>query len=586
MATKKQQIDTNLSGEASKNESEVQAHCVTNDATSSQAEQNGACKVSTYRQPPLELLNKSAVAEDTEADRRAEVAEKITNKLAVFNIRVKISDTIVGPTVTSYVFDVLSQRTRVGEINRFADDLRECVESRDDVRIVAPWRGKNQVCIEVTNKTRRRVLLRDVLESEKFQKNQGDLVFAIGQGTDGEALVADLVDMPHLLIAGIVGSGKTMALNCLIVSLLYKYGPEYVRFVLVDPKLVELSRYNGLPHMLTDEAVICNSDALASMDYLICEMESRYQLFRQNGVDCITQYNRKVASNATRMPYLVFVVDELYDLMCLHKRAFETKLHRITQTARAAGIHIVLATQRLDAKNITGTIKANLPSRMAFKTISYMDSGNIVGRGGAEKLSGRGDMLFLPPLSMDLVRVQGAYISNEEIKAVVDNVRNNNQAQFDENVAKSIFVSKKQAEECDVDEQQKKRVKFKLTANGKSYRVCSCNGMAPSAVVIPDTYRNLPVTKIGEGAFRNCDEPVSVVISNGVTSIGEEAFANCGNLAEVNIANSVKTIQDMAFWGCTSLKDVYYCGTQEQWQAVQIGAGNEDLTNATIHFVQ
>lgn len=445
-------------------------------------------KYPKYNQPPVDLLNDVTIVEDHDAPERARIADAIVNKLAVFGIKVELADTVVGPSVTRYMFNVLSQKTRMSEFARLSDDIKACVEAQEDIRIEAPVHGTNQVGIEVANKVKRPVVLRSILESENFIKGKGNLVFAIGQEITGKPVVADLADMPHLLIAGATGSGKSVALNCLIVSLIYKYGPEYVRFVMVDPKFVELSRYNGIPHMLTSETITAMGDALAGMDYLVSEMEARYQLFRQNAVGNIGEYNARINPRTTqRLPYLVFVVDELADLMAASKQAFENKLQRLAQKSRAAGIHIVLATQRPDVKTITGTIKANLPCRMALKVTSFFDSNTIIGSGGAEKLLGKGDMLFMAPGSPDLLRVQGAFVSNDEIRNLVAYTRETNEVYYDEKISDEIFVSQKQAEEAaqeqenakdgnketQVDPYCKKALRFWLERNGGKASIAS-----------------------------------------------------------------------------------------------------------------
>ena len=420
-------------------------------------EQERNHKFVPYTQPPFELLNDATIVDDYESDDRQRAADAIVNKLSVFGIKVESANIIVGPSVTRYMFNVLSQKTRMSEFARFSDDIKACIEAQEDIRIEAPVHGTNQVGIEVANKVKTPVVLRSLLESETFQKAKGKLVFAIGQEITGKVIVADLADMPHLLVAGTTGSGKSVCLNCLIVSLMYKYGPEYVRFVMVDPKFVELSRYNGIPHMLTSETITSTNDALAGLDYLINEMETRYQLFRTNGVGNITEYNMRVNTNISpKLPYLVFIVDELADLMAASKQAFESKLQRLAQKSRAAGIHIVLATQRPDVKTITGTIKANLPCRMALKVASIFDSNTIIGGGGAEKLLGKGDMLFMDSGSPDLERVQGAYISNDEIRSLVEFSREANEVYFDDKVSDEIFVSRKQAEEATLEQEREK----------------------------------------------------------------------------------------------------------------------------------
>lgn len=408
-----------------------------------------------YNVPPLDLLNDVTIVEDHDDGERQRLAQAIVNKLAVFNIKIELADIIVGPSVTRYMFTVLSQKTRMSDFKQYSDDIKACVEAQEDILIEAPVKGTNMVGIEVANKVKRPVVLRGLLDTPDFREAKGDLIFAIGQEITGKVVLADLSEMPHLLIAGTTGSGKSVCLNCLIVSMIYRYSPEYLRFVMVDPKFVELSRYNGIPHMLTTETITTMQDALACMDYLIAEMESRYQLFRQTGVDKISEYNKRINPKlAQKLPYLVFVVDELADLMATNKSAFESKLMRLAQKARAAGIHIVLATQRPDVKVITGTIKANLPCRMALKVSSTYDSQTIIGGGGAEKLLGRGDMLFLNSTgTAELTRVQGAYVSNDEIRSLVKYSIETNEVYYDTSISDSIFVSRIQEEEKRRDEE-------------------------------------------------------------------------------------------------------------------------------------
>ncbi|MCH5151229.1 MAG: hypothetical protein J1F65_01030 [Clostridiales bacterium] len=420
-------------------------------------EQERVHKYMKYNKPPFELLNDATIMDDFESDDRQRAADAIIRKLAVFGIKIELANIIVGPSVTRYMFNVLSEKTRMSMFAQYSDDIKACVEAQEDIRIEAPVHGTNQVGIEIANKVKTPVVLRSLLESKTFHEAKGNLVFAIGQEITGKVIVADLADMPHLLIAGTTGSGKSVCLNCMIVSMMYKYGPEYVRFVMVDPKFVELSRYNGIPHMLTTETITNTNDALAGLDYLINEMEARYQLFRTNGVGNISEYNSRINPNVTqKLPYLVFIVDELADLMAVSKQAFESKLQRLAQKSRAAGIHIVLATQRPDVKTITGTIKANLPCRMALKVASQFDSNTIIGGGGAEKLLGKGDMLFMNPGSPDLERVQGAYISNDEIRALVQFSKETNEVYYDDKVSDEIFVSRRQEEEAALEQEREK----------------------------------------------------------------------------------------------------------------------------------
>lgn len=370
-----------------------------------------------------------------------DTAQAIVDKFASVGIQLKLQDIIVGATVTRYVFDVLSPQTRMSEFRKYVDDIMYCAQTCQDVMIEAPLDGQAAIGIDIPNKERRLVLLNDLLERPEYKNASGDLVFAIGEEVTGKAVVADLTKLPHVLVAGTTGSGKTVVLNNLIISLAHRYSPDYVRFVLFDPKYVELSRYNGLPHMLTREAVTSVRDALAAMDYLIDEMERRYNLFRQDHVACIRDYNKAAeAKSQPRLPYLVFVVDELADMMAVSKSEFETKLMRLAQKARAAGIHIVLATQRTDIKVITGTVRANIPCRIALKVFSAYDSQTVINRAGAEKLIGMGDMLLDWSSSDDYKRVQGAYISNSEVGLFLENAKQKYAASFDPAVSDAIFV--------------------------------------------------------------------------------------------------------------------------------------------------
>ena len=578
MTTKTQEIKNN--------QNETANNCGIGDAARSNDRSKRSQKYQTYNFPSMDLLNEPMAVADTDADYRAKIAQSIVSKMAVFGIRIQLADMIVGPTVTRFEFDVLSPHTRMSEFAIFADDIKACAETHENVRIEAPVQGTRRVGIEVANRVRRPVLLREILTSENFRKNTGKLVFAIGRDIDGKAITADLADMPHILITGAAGTGKSMALNSLIVSLMYKYGPEYVRFIMADPKFVELSRYNGMPHMLTKETITSNSDAFAAMDCLIDEMESRYMLFRQKGLSDICEYNDSLGSDAKRLPYLVFIVDELSDLMSANKKAFESKLVRLASKSRAAGIHIVLATQRFDDKTISGVIKANMPYRLTFKVSSPYDSMIAMNCRGAEKLLDKGDMLFATPGLINLLRVQGAYLSNEDIRNVVKYLCENNEAHYDSDINDKIFVSHKQMREGHVlsKERYEQYIRFDLKADGKGYRVSSHSRRTPSEVVIPTRYHSLLVTKIGESGFADCKELVSVTIPKSVAIIGDEAFANCGNLTAVNIEVGVAEIRESAFFGCGNLKEVYYGGTQEQWQKIQIGSGNENLTAATIRF--
>lgn len=379
------------------------------------------------------------------------IAQAIIYKLETFGIKLELKDIIVGASVTRYVFGVLSIKTRMSEFRQYLDDIKFCAETTEEVMIEAPLSGQAAIGIDIANKERRPVYLQDILERPEYKKASGDLVFALGEEVDGSAVVCDLTKLPHVLVAGSTGSGKSTVLNNLIVSLVSKYGPDYVRFVTVDPEFVELSRYNGLPHMLTREAITSVRDALASMDYLIDEMERRYYMFRENCVATIRDYNiAAVANSQPRLPYLVLVIDELADLMIINKSAFEAKFMRLAQKSRAAGIHIVMATQRPDVRVVTGTIKANTPCRVALRMASTYDSQTVLNSGGAERLIGSGDMLLMDwSSSNNFKRVQSAYISYVEVRSVVENAKQKYAANFDQAADEAIFVSRNAPDEED-----------------------------------------------------------------------------------------------------------------------------------------
>ena len=397
-----------------------------------------------YKTPPFDLLS-DVVPPSSQGEDAQRRANAIVKKLEVFGIQTELADIIIGPSVTRFMFRVLSERTRMNEFEKYSGDLKSCLQASDDIIIKAPFPGTDLVAIEVANKTKQMVRLRGLLESPEFTNAKGKLTFVLGREIAGKVIVADLAEMPHLLIAGTTGSGKSVCLNCMIVSMLYKYSPDYLRFLMVDPKYVELSRYNGIPHMLTNEAIVKVEDALAGMDYLISEMESRYQLFRSVGASNITEYNKSAVAKNKKLPYLVLVVDELADLMSTSKKAFESKIIRLAQKSRAAGIHIVLATQRPSVDIVTGVIKANLPGRIALKVSSFPDSKTILDSAGAEKLLGNGDMLFLDPGKPNPDRIQGAFVGKTEIDALVQFSKDANECIFDDDVSKQIFISQQEA---------------------------------------------------------------------------------------------------------------------------------------------
>lgn len=348
------------------------------------------------------------------------IPQTIVDTLAQFKIDVTIEKVVKGATISRYLFKVNSLKTRLSDIKRCADDISAAIEAYDVV-VCPPAPDTALFGIEVPNKTRRPVELFKLMNTTEFINAKGELNFVIGEDVFGKTIIADLAKLPHILVAGTTGSGKTVCLNNLIVSLMCKYSPEHVRFVMVDPRLVELSRFNGIPHLLNEsKAIVEIKDTLASMDGLIAEMESRYSLFSASNVSNISDYNRLCDKNKlSKIPYIVFVVDELAEIMAVNKKEFEVKLIRLAQKARAAGIHIVLSTQRPSTDTVTGTLKGNLPCRMVFKVSSTYDSQTVLGSGGAEKLMGMGDMLYMDPLDTELKRIQCAYVSSDEINTAI-----------------------------------------------------------------------------------------------------------------------------------------------------------------------
>ncbi len=394
-----------------------------------------------YVPPTVDLLSSVAVdtakiTEDVEANARA-----IETTLENFGIAAKVTNTTIGPAVTRYELN-MPAGISVNMVTKYSNDISAAVASSRGVRIQAPIPGKSAVGVEVPNRKVSMVGIREVVESREFLVNKNVLSYAVGKEVSGKCVVADMHEMPHMLVAGSTGSGKSVALNTLIVSLIYKYGPEDLRFILVDPKQVEFYSYNGLPHMLLPEAIIDPAKSLNALDWAIAEMERRYALLRESGVREIIEYNNlpEVKNKSKeKLAHIVIIIDEVGDIMSLNniKKDFEEKVRRLTQKARAVGINLILATQRPSVDVITGVIKANLPSRMAFAVLNYQDSKTILDTGGAEKLLGKGDMLF-SPRGIEPFRVQGCYISTQEINNVCAFVKEHNESYFDEEIDKAI----------------------------------------------------------------------------------------------------------------------------------------------------
>ncbi|HXA15145.1 MAG TPA: DNA translocase FtsK, partial [Opitutaceae bacterium] len=412
-----------------------------------------------YEFPPLALLKeqtKPTAANSEEEHTRN--AENLLRILAEFGVDVTLGEIHVGPVITRYEV-VPAAGVRVEKIAGLDKNIALGMRAQS-VRILAPIPGKAAVGVEVPNQTPTPVGLREILESEDWVGSKAELPIALGRDVSGKPLISDLTKMPHLLIAGATGSGKSVCLNAIISSLLYSKTPKDVRLLMVDPKIVELKIFNTLPHMLIP-VVTAPKKVPAALKWLLGEMEQRYQIFAKVGVRNVSSFNsrKKSAEPAAtsdeaqqqltgvapddievpdRLPYIVAIVDELADLMMIAPAEIETSIARLAQLARAAGIHLIIATQRPSVNVITGIIKANLPSRIAFQVASQVDSRTILDTKGADTLIGRGDMLFSPPGSSRLVRAQGAFVSDDEISSIVEFLKKNGPPQYAQEVQVQI----------------------------------------------------------------------------------------------------------------------------------------------------
>jgi len=389
--------------------------------------------IKKYEFPPIDLLTMPKGTKGVSERELQETAMKLQSTLDSFGVRVTVTNVSCGPAVTRYELQP-EQGVKVSKITSLADDIKLNLAAAD-VRIEAPIPGKAAVGIEVPNKENSTVLLRELLESSEFTGHGSNVAFAVGKDIGGQTVVTDIAKMPHLLIAGATGSGKSVCINTLIMSILYKADPSEVKLIMVDPKVVELSVYNGIPHLMIP-VVTDPKKASAALNWAVIEMMERYQKFAELEVRDIKGYNERVADAAKQgleeekykhLPQIVIIVDELADLMMVAPGEVEDSICRLAQLARAAGIHLVIATQRPSVNVITGLIKANIPSRIAFAVSSAIDSRTILDGAGAEKLLGKGDMLFFPSGYSKPVRVQGAFVSDREVSSVVEFLKSNNE---------------------------------------------------------------------------------------------------------------------------------------------------------------
>ena len=380
-----------------------------------------------YKFPTLNLLKKGSNKSQGDSDAYLrKTAQKLQEVLHNFGVNVTVTNVSCGPTVTRYELQP-EMGVKVSKIVGLADDIKLNLAT-PDIRIEAPIPGKAAVGIEVPNKENSTVMLRDLLQSEEFQKAKSKLSFAVGKDIAGKTVVADIARMPHLLIAGATGSGKSVCINTLIISILYKASPDEVKLIMIDPKVVELSVYNGIPHLFIP-VVTDPKKAAGALNWAVQEMTNRYNTFAEYGVRNLNEYNKKAEQireaggaeeEPVKMPQIIIIVDELADLMMVAPGEVEDAICRLAQLARAAGIHLIIATQRPSVNVITGLIKANMPSRIAFSVSSGVDSRTILDMNGAEKLLGKGDMLFYPQGYQKPARLQGAFVSDDEVSAVVE----------------------------------------------------------------------------------------------------------------------------------------------------------------------
>jgi len=414
-----------------------------------------------FRLPSVEFLKDPEVVVDSvDNDHLREMSRLLEQKLDDFGVKGKVATVAPGPVITRFEFEP-APGIKINKVVNLSDDLALALKAMS-IRIIAPIPGKAVIGIEVPNAKLEGVVIKDIVSSSAYEKSKSKLPLGMGKDIVGSPVIADLQTMPHLLIAGATGTGKSVALNTMICSLLYKATPEDVKFIMIDPKRIELSAYNDIPHMITP-VVTDMKKATNALFWAVKEMERRYQLLSENRVRNIEQYNRKIQKSPSepasedaplpeKLPYIVIIIDELADLMMVSSRDVEVALTRLAQMARAAGIHLILATQRPSVDVLTGVIKANFPTRLSFQVSSKTDSRTIIDTNGAETLLGNGDMLFLPPGTAKLQRIHGAYISEEELTDIVEFLKTQKSPDYNEAVLENQSSEKNGSEEKDYDE--------------------------------------------------------------------------------------------------------------------------------------
>ncbi|GAA0134211.1 hypothetical protein YSY43_10510 [Paenibacillus sp. YSY-4.3] len=419
-----------------------------------------------YKLPPFRLLSKPAGSGKSgdQADYK-QTARKLEATLESFGVRARVLEVVRGPAVTRYEIQP-DIGVKVSRIVNLTDDIALALAAKD-IRMEAPIPGKSAIGIEVPNNEVSLVTMREVMETPVFQDAESKLSISFGRDISGQTIVGNLAKMPHLLVAGATGSGKSVCINGIITSILYKAKPDEVKFLMVDPKMVELNVYNGIPHLLAPVVTDPKRASLA-LKKIVVEMEKRYELFSKSGARNVEGYNLMMKDNPEAvLPYIVVIVDELADLMMVAANDVEDAIARLAQMARAAGIHLIIATQRPSVDVITGVIKANIPSRIAFGVSSQVDSRTILDMAGAEKLLGRGDMLFMPMGASKPIRVQGAFMSDQEVEAIVGYVREQGQAEYDDSLVPEVDEDMQEMEEV-VDELFDQAVQIILEAKQAS----------------------------------------------------------------------------------------------------------------------
>ena len=393
------------------------------EAMLSASEINKAKAPKKYKMPPINLLDRPVQANRESAGTLEAKALKLEDTLKSFNVDASVVQVTQGPTVTRYEIQP-AVGVKVSKIVNLADDIALNLRAKS-IRIEAPIPGKAAIGVEIENEKSTPVAIREIIDSNNFKNAKSKISFAVGKDISGDAIVANLKDMPHMLIAGSTGSGKSVCINSILISLLYKATPDEVKLILIDPKVVELSNYNGIPHLLIP-VVTDPTKAAAALNWAVAEMEERYNKFHIEGAKDLASYNDLVTMNGEPdkvLPQIVIVIDELADLMMAASSQVQDSICRIAQKARAAGMHLIVATQRPSVDVITGVIKANIPSRIAFAVSSHVDSQTILDEKGAEKLVGKGDMLFRPMGQGEPTRIQGCFVSDREVNSVIDYVK-------------------------------------------------------------------------------------------------------------------------------------------------------------------